>query len=75
MRIAPPTMLARPARQVPAFLPIARPAIQMMKVTTAMMKEAVRAMVTEVAGCEVAFNQCLDAKILTTIHDKALELL
>jgi hypothetical protein len=38
-------------------------------------KEAVRAMVTEVAGCEVAFNQCLDAKILTTIHDKALELL
>jgi len=38
-------------------------------------KEAVRAMVTEMAGCGVAFNECLDAKTLTAIHDRALELL
>ena len=38
-------------------------------------KEAVRAMVTEMAGCEVTFARCLDAKTLTAIHDKALELL
>lgn len=38
-------------------------------------KEAVKAMVTEVAGCEVTFAQCLNAKTLTAIHDKALELL
>ena len=38
-------------------------------------KEAVRAMVTEMAGCEVTFARCLDTKTLTAIHDKALELL
>ena len=35
-------------------------------------KEAVKAMVTEVAGREITFTECLDAKTLTAIHDKAL---
>jgi hypothetical protein len=38
-------------------------------------KEATRAMVTELAGKEISFTECLDAKTLTAIHDKALELL
>ena len=38
-------------------------------------KEAVKAMVTEVAGREITFTECLDAKTLMAIHDKALELL
>lgn len=38
-------------------------------------KEAVKAMVKDIAGCEVAFTECLNAKTLMAIHDKALELL
>lgn len=38
-------------------------------------KEATRNMVTELAGKEITFTECLDAKTLTAIHDKALELL
>jgi hypothetical protein len=38
-------------------------------------REAVKAMVTQVAGKDVPFTECLDAKTLTAIHDKALELL
>lgn len=37
--------------------------------------EAVKAMVEETAGCKVAFTECLDAKTLIAIHDKALALL
>ncbi len=38
-------------------------------------KAGVKAMVTELAGCEVTFSECLNAKALTAIHDRALELL
>ncbi len=38
-------------------------------------KDAVRKMVLEIAGTEVTFTECLSAKILTAIHDRALELL
>lgn len=37
--------------------------------------EAVKAMIREVAGCQVTFTECLDAHTLTSIHDRALELL
>lgn len=37
--------------------------------------DAVKAMVRELAGCRVTFTECLDARTLTAIHDKALELL
>ena len=37
--------------------------------------EAVKTMVEEIAGCKVSFTECLDANILTAIHDKALDLL
>ena len=38
-------------------------------------KDATKKMVTELAGKEITFTECLDAKTLTAIHDKALELL
>ena len=38
-------------------------------------KEAVKDMVRQVAGREITFADCLDADILTAIHDRALELL
>ena len=38
-------------------------------------KEKTRNMVLEITGKEVTFIECLDAKTLTAIHDKALELL
>lgn len=37
--------------------------------------EAVKAMVEETAGCKITFTECLDARRLTAIHDKALALL
>ena len=37
--------------------------------------EAVKAMVREIAGCQVTFTECLDAHTLTSVHDRALELL
>jgi len=37
--------------------------------------QAVKAMVEELAGCQVTFTECLDANRLTAIHEKALELL
>lgn len=37
--------------------------------------EKTKALVREWAGCDVSFKECLDAKTIMAIHDKALELL
>lgn len=37
--------------------------------------EAVKNMVREIAGCQVRFTECLDAKTLAAIHERALTLL
>jgi hypothetical protein len=38
-------------------------------------KDAVKKMVRDIAGCQVNFKECLDAKILTKIHDTAIDML
>lgn len=38
-------------------------------------KEAVKKMVRDIAGCEVNFKECLDAKTVTKIHDTVIDML